>query len=65
MKEEKDKVAYKTIPLKTRIVIRLVILVLRVLQPMLKKNEMAAYFAIESYADLIEDNLEEPEETLQ
>lgn len=65
LKEEKDQEVYQTIPFKTRVVIRLVIMLLRILQPMLRKNEMAAYFAIESYADMIEDKLEEKEDTLQ
>jgi hypothetical protein len=63
LREEKIEDEYKTIPLKARIIIRLVIALLRILHPILRDQKMAAYFSIESYADLLEDNLEEAEAT--
>lgn len=61
MKEQREESAYKAIPLKTRIIVRSIVFLLRLLQPMLEKEKMSAYFAIESYADEIEDRLEEAE----
>jgi hypothetical protein len=62
VKEERNEAEYKAIPLKTRILIRLIVILLRYLQPKLEKHQMSAYFAIESYADLLEDQLEDADE---
>jgi hypothetical protein len=62
VKEERSESEYKAIPLKIRIIIRLIVILLRYLQPKLEKHQMAAYFEISSYADLLEDNLEKADE---
>jgi hypothetical protein len=62
VKEERNEAEYKAIPLKIRVIIRLVVILLRYLQPKLAKHQMSAYFAIESYADLLEDQLEDADE---
>ena len=59
MEEKTVEDEYKTIPLKARIIIRVVIMLLRIIHPILKDQKMAAYFSIESYADMLEYNLDE------
>lgn len=65
VREERDDKAYKEIPVKIRILIRLIVILLRYLQPKLEKHQMAAYFEITTYADLLEDNLESMDNKLQ
>jgi hypothetical protein len=67
MNEQSNKKLYKTIPLRVRILVRVIVFLIRRLQPTLEKSEMSAYFSIGSYADQVEDKLEvaESKGTLQ
>ena len=62
MQTEKDENAYKAIPLKIRVYIRIIIFMINILNIMLKKHKIAPYFSLESYAELLEDNLEKSDE---
>jgi len=67
MNEQRDQAAYKEIPLRARIVIRVVVWLLRKIAPLLDSKGMSPYFSIDLSASYLEKALEKPEikETLQ